>query len=81
MDSRIRQRASSSIRSWTCRSNRPKRVGIFVLPGLGRMKKVRRKARMGRNPATGEPIKISAKTAVKFYLAKAARDAVAPPRK
>ena len=58
-----------------------KRVGIFVLPGLGRMKKVRRKARMGRNPATGEPIKISAKTAVKFYLAKAARDAVAPPRK
>ena len=58
-----------------------KRVGIFVLPGLGRMKKVQRKARMGRNPATGEPIKISAKTAVKFYLAKAARDAVAPPRK
>ena len=58
-----------------------KRVGIFVLPGLGRMKKVRRKARMGRNPASGEPIKISAKTAVKFYLAKAARDAVAPPRK
>ncbi len=58
-----------------------KRAGIFVLPGLGRMKKVQRKARMGRNPATGEPIKISAKTAVKFYLAKAARDAVAPPRK
>ncbi len=58
-----------------------KRAGIFVLPGLGRMKKVQRKARMGRNPATGEPIKISARTAVKFYLAKAARDAVALPRK
>ena len=81
MDSRIRQRASSSIRSWTLSVQQTKRVGIFVLPGLGRMKKVRRKARMGRNPATGEPIKISAKTAVKFYLAKAARDAVAPPRK
>ena len=58
-----------------------KRVGVFVLPGLGRMKKVQRKARMGRNPATGEPIKIAAKTTVKFYLAKAAKDAVAPPKK
>lgn len=47
-----------------------KQAGIFVLPGLGRMKKVQRKARMGRNPATGEPIKIPAKTVVKFYLAK-----------
>ena len=58
-----------------------KKVGIFVLPGLGRMKKVQRKARMGRNPATGEPIKIPAKTAVKFYLAKAAKDAVSPKGK
>jgi len=53
-----------------------KKNGIFVLPGLGRMKKVHRKARMGRNPATGEPIKIPAKTVVKFYLAKAAKEAV-----
>ena len=58
-----------------------KKGGIFVLPGLGRMKKVQRKARMGRNPATGVPIKIPAKTTVKFYLSKAAKDAVAPPRK
>ena len=57
-----------------------KKAGILVLPGLGRMKKVQRKARMGRNPATGEPIKIPAKTVVKFYLAKAAKEAVAPAK-
>ena len=58
-----------------------KKAGIFVLPGLGRMRKVQRKARMGRNPATGEPIKIPAKTAVKFYLSKAVKDSVAPKKK
>jgi DNA-binding protein HU-beta len=58
-----------------------KKNGIFVLPGLGRLKKVQRKARMGRNPATGEPIKIAAKTTAKFYLAKAVKDAIAPPKK
>lgn len=55
-----------------------KKKGIFVLPGLGLMKKVERKARMGRNPATGEPIRVSAKTTVKFYVSKAARKAVVP---
>jgi DNA-binding protein HU-beta len=58
-----------------------KKTGIFVLPGLGRLKKVQRKARMGRNPQTGEAIKIKAKTAAKSYLAKAAKDAIAPPKK
>ncbi len=58
-----------------------KKAGIFVLPGLGRMRKVQRKARMGRNPATGEPIKIPAKLTVKFYLAKAVKDSVAPKKK
>ena len=58
-----------------------KKNGIFVVPGLGRLKKVHRKARMGRNPATGEPIKIAAKTTAKFYLAKAVKDAIAPPKK
>jgi DNA-binding protein HU-beta len=57
-----------------------KRSGVFVLPGLGRLKKVHRKARMGRNPQTGEPIKIAAKTTAKFYLAKAAKDAIAPKK-
>jgi DNA-binding protein HU-beta len=57
-----------------------KKAGVFVLPGLGRLKKVQRKARMGRNPQTGEPIKIPAKTTAKFYLAKAVKDAIAPKK-
>lgn len=48
----------------------------FVIPGLGKLIKVQRKARMGRNPATGQTIKIPAKTVVKFRLAKAAKEAV-----
>ena len=58
-----------------------KKNGVFVLPGLGRLKKVQRKARMGRNPQTGEPIKIKAKTVAKFYLSKSIKDAIAPPKK
>ena len=57
-----------------------KKNGVFVLPGLGRLKKVQRKARMGRNPQTGEAIKIKAKTTAKFYLAKAVKDAIAPKK-
>jgi DNA-binding protein HU-beta len=54
-----------------------KKNGEFVLPGFGKMVKVNRKERMGRNPATGEEIKIPAKTVVKFRLSKAAKEAVA----
>lgn len=50
--------------------------GEFVIPGIGKMVKVDRKARMGRNPATGESIHIPAKTVVKFRLVKAAKEAV-----
>ena len=53
-----------------------KKTGMFVVPGFGKMVKVRRAARMGRNPATGATIKIAAKTVVKFRLAKAAKEAV-----
>lgn len=53
-----------------------KKSGVFVLPGFGKMVKMNRPARMGRNPATGESIKIAAKTVVKFRLAKAAKEAV-----
>jgi DNA-binding protein HU-beta len=53
-----------------------KKNGEFVIPGIGKLVKVHRKERMGRNPATGEEIKISAKTVVKFRVAKAAKDAV-----
>ena len=48
----------------------------FTLPGLGKLVLVNRKARMGRNPATGESIKIPAKRVVKFRVAKAAKDAI-----
>ena len=53
-----------------------KRVGKFVIPGIGRAVKAHRKARMGRNPATGEPIHIKAKTVVRLRAAKAFKDAV-----
>ena len=48
----------------------------FTLPGLGKLVLVNRKARMGRNPATGATIKIAAKRVVKFRVAKAAKDAI-----
>ena len=48
----------------------------FTLPGLGKLVLVQRKARIGRNPATGEQIKIKAKKVVKFRVAKAAKDAI-----
>jgi DNA-binding protein HU-beta len=53
-----------------------KSSGKFVIPGLGRAVKAHRKARMGRNPATGEAIKIKAKTVVRLRAAKAFKDAV-----
>jgi DNA-binding protein HU-beta len=48
----------------------------FTIPGLGKIVLVDRKARMGRNPATGEAIQIPAKRVVKFRIAKAAKDAI-----
>lgn len=56
----------------------------FTLPGMGKLVLVNRKARMGRNPATGETIRIPAKKVVKFRVAKACKDAVlggAPKKK
>lgn len=52
----------------------------FTIPGVGKLIKQNRKARWGRNPATGEKIKIKAKTVLKFRIAKAAKDAVTPPK-
>lgn len=49
----------------------------FTIPGLGKLVIAKRKARLGRNPATGEQIKIPAKTVLKFRIAKACKDAVA----
>ena len=48
----------------------------FTVPGLGKLVLVNRKARLGRNPATGAAIKIPAKRVVKFRVAKACKDAI-----
>ena len=58
-----------------------KKNGEFTVPGIGKLVKAERKARMGRNPQTGEAIKIKAKTVVKFRVAKVAKDSIAPPKK
>lgn len=53
----------------------------FTIPGIGKLVVVARKAREGRNPTTGEKIKIPAKKVLKFRIAKAAKDAIVPPKK
>jgi len=53
----------------------------FTITGLGKLVVVRRKARTGRNPATGETIRIPAKKALKFRISKAAKDAILPSKK
>jgi DNA-binding protein HU-beta len=57
------------------------KTGSFILPGIGKLVLVKRKARMGRNPATGEAIKIPAKTVVKMRVAKVAKEAIVPGKK
>ena len=52
------------------------RAGEIMLPGMGKFAKKHRKARMGRNPMTGEAIQIPAKTVIKFGVNKAAKDAL-----
>lgn len=53
-----------------------KKNGEFTFPGIGKLVKQKRKARIGRNPKTGESIKIAAKTVVKFRVAKAVKDSL-----
>ena len=53
----------------------------FTFPGIGKLVIVNRKARMGRNPKTGEAMRIPAKRVLKFRIAKAAKDAITPPKK
>ena len=57
-----------------------KRSGEFVLPDMVKLVIQKRKARLGRNPATGEPIKIPAKTVVKMRLAKSFKEAIVPAK-
>jgi DNA-binding protein HU-beta len=58
-----------------------KKAGEATLPGIGKLVRQERKARSGRNPATGATIKIPAKKVVKFRVAKAVKDAIVPPKK
>jgi DNA-binding protein HU-beta len=58
-----------------------KKAGSFTLPGIGKLVLAKRKARMGRNPATGEAIKIPAKIVVRMRVAKAAKDAIVSSKK
>jgi len=60
-------------------AERSERTGEFMIPGVGRL--VRRKPRMGRNPATGKATRIPAKKVVRFRVAKAAKDMIVPPKK
>lgn len=58
-----------------------KKNGEFTLPGFGKLVLAKRSAREGRNPATGETIKIAAKTTLKFRVGKAMKDGVVPAKK
>lgn len=57
-----------------------KSAGVFTVPGFGKVRKAHRKARMGRNPQTGEEIKIPAKTVCRFRISKSLKDAIVPPK-
>ena len=57
-------------------SSEVKKNGEFTVPGFGKLVKATRKAREGRNPATGDVIKIPAKTTVKFRIGKALKDVI-----
>ena len=65
----------------TLAAKETKKNGAFTLPGIGKLVLQKRKARKGRNPATGETIKIPAKTVVKARLAKVFKESVVPPKK
>jgi DNA-binding protein HU-beta len=59
-------------------SSEVKDNGEFVLPGFGKLVRSERKAREGRNPATGDTIQIPAKTTLKFRVGKGMKDSILP---
>jgi DNA-binding protein HU-beta len=72
----ITKKAAADLMDFIAQTAYKEAKNTFTLPGLGKLVLVQRKARMGRNPATGETIKIKAKKVVKFRVAKAAKDAI-----
>lgn len=75
-----KQQVSSVLEALVDLSYKEARNG-FTIPGLGKLVLVDRKARQGRNPATGEAIQIPAKRVLKFRIAKQAKDAVLNPKR
>ena len=74
--------ASSIIDEMACLAiSETKQTRSFVVPGIGKLVLSKRKARVGRNPATGEELKIPAKTVVKMRITKACKEAIVPPKK
>lgn len=65
----------------TLASKEVKKSGEFILPGIGKIVLAHRKAREGRNPQTGETIRIPAKTVLRMRIAKQLKDSVVPPKK
>ena len=70
-----KKQAAAAVEALVCMAYKGAKDG-FKVPGLGKLVLVNRKARMGRNPATGETIKIKAKRVLKFRVAKACKEAV-----
>ena len=70
-----KKEAAANVEALVCLAYKEAKKG-FTIPGLGKLVMVSRKARWGRNPATGEKIKIKAKKVLKFRIAKAAKDAI-----
>jgi DNA-binding protein HU-beta len=62
-------------------AERSQKTGVFAIPGLGRLVRVTRKTRVGRNPAAGETTKIPATKALKFRVVKSAKDAIITSKK
>jgi DNA-binding protein HU-beta len=77
----IKKKAAGEILEFIAEIAYKEAKNSFTLPGIGKLVLVQRKARMGRNPATGEAIKIPAKKVVKFRVAKAAKDAILGAKK
>ena len=75
-----KRQAKAALESLVAMAHKGAKDG-FTIPGLGKLVIQKRKARMGRNPATGKAIKIPAKRVLKFRTAKAAKDAILPTKK
>jgi len=74
-----KKQASDFLDSLTDLAYKEAKTG-FTIPGIGKLVVQQRKARTGRNPATGEQIKIPAKKVLKFRISKAAKDAITTPK-